>query len=407
MNRESSFSEAERDLRASASLTSVEKEEVYRTDNFRKERSKHERLEGGWSESKLTDTAKAESEMESLKRSSMGLQKEDREKVEERTSVDALLAFKEAKQQFVESKTSVSEEETSLSQIEQHIKKSDKTAKASEVTETGKENKTEKKKVKATKKSSKKVKSNKNKTSSKNLTSEDKIKTKKDVAQSNKSSESVAKLKTSTRDETISLENKSSNKTQIESNYQSSTLKKSRKLKRQKNKPKIETEETSMKTEESKDRYEKTIEQEVEPIVTQQSDEEVVVEESHQSFIEIDEVTDESECDQSYVSTPSKVEYCEDELWQGVNKSMQSQDSLSTVEFSVIGEYPVTPKPTRAPENFAPCFKKSLTARSCFESEAAEFTCQVEGFGLVRWTVNDVEVRPAQVGYSILVDDVY
>merc|ERR1719376_2010731 len=158
MNRESSFSEAERDLRASSSLTSVEKEEVYRTDNFRKERSKHERLEGGWSESKLTDTAKAESEMESLKRSSMGLQKEDREKVEERTSVDALLAFKEAKQQFVESKPSVSEEETSFSQNEQHIKKSDKIAKATEVTKIGNENKTENKKVKATKKSSKKIK---------------------------------------------------------------------------------------------------------------------------------------------------------------------------------------------------------------------------------------------------------
>ena len=118
ISRESSFSEVDKDLQESSSLTSVEKEEVYRTHNFRKERSKHERLEGGEVESELTDTAKAESEMESLKRSSMGLQKESREITEEKRSVDALSAFKEANQQFVESKTS-SLDETSLSQNEQ------------------------------------------------------------------------------------------------------------------------------------------------------------------------------------------------------------------------------------------------------------------------------------------------
>merc|ERR1719354_584842 len=211
----------------------------------------------------------------------------------------------------------------------------------------------------------------------------------------------------------ISLENKTLNKTQIESSYaikqdqsSKSTLKSLGNQKKPKNKPKIEIAKTTVKTEESKNYHEKTIEKEVEPIVTQQSDEEIVVEESHQSFIEIDEVTDESDCDQSYVSTPSKVEYLEEDLWQGVSRNLTAQDTQSSVEFSVIGDYPITPKPMRAPDSFAPCFKKSLTAQSCFESEAAEFSCQVEGMGLVRWTVNQEEVRPAQVGYSILVDDV-
>merc|ERR1712202_43677 len=165
-----------------SSYTSVEKEEVYRTHNFRKERSKHERREINSVERASTDTAKAESEVESLKRSSMGLQKESHEKIEQKSLVDAFLAFKETNQQLVENESSKMESKTSIQDSlvnrnqlknetieKQNVQASSKSSKSDKKSKVSEMKKTEKKKDKIKKKKKKKKKKSKNKSSLKKL----------------------------------------------------------------------------------------------------------------------------------------------------------------------------------------------------------------------------------------------